>query len=68
MRETNYSTDYSARIVCIPGEGYCWEVRVNGRLYADEILPERSRLIAESMVLKYMADALGIGEGLATLE
>ena len=68
MRETNYRTDYSANIVCIPGEGYCWEVRVNGRIFADEILPERSRLIAESMVVKYMTEAVGVGEEVAEIE
>lgn len=73
MRQDNYSTEYSARIVYCPpddylGEsGWYWEVRVNGKLTYDCINLERSRLMAEEMVLKYMAEALAVKEELAGL-
>ena len=73
MRQDNYSTDYSARIVYCPPDdrhpdsGWDWEVRVDGRLFADSINLERSRLMAEEMVLKYMAEALAVSEDLAGL-
>lgn len=73
MRQDNYSTEYSSRIVyCPPGDdgesGWYWEVRINGGLFADPIYLEKSRLIAEEKVLKYMAEALAIKEELAVLE
>ena len=58
--------ELSAKITyCPPREdggdsGWCWEVRVNGYPYADEILPEKSRIIAEELVGKYVLEALAI--------
>ena len=73
MRMNNYSTDYSASIVYCPSRhegdetGWYWEVRVNGMLMYDPIYLEKSRIMAEAMVLKYMAEAIGIKEELAEL-
>jgi hypothetical protein len=73
MRQDNYSTEYSARIVYCPSDdrnpdsGWYWEVRINGKLAYDPIDLERSRLTAEEMVLKYMAEALAVKEELAGL-
>ena len=71
MRTNNYSTEYSAKIVYCPPDdrnpdsGWYWEVRVNGKLAYDPIDLERSRLTAEAMVLKCMAEALAVKEELA---
>ena len=73
MRQNNYSTEYAAKIVYCPPDdritesGWYWEVRINGKLAFDPIYLERSRLIAEEMVLKYMAEALAVKEELAGL-
>jgi hypothetical protein len=72
MRQDNYSTEYSAKIVyCPPGDdgesGWYWEVRINGGLAYDPIYLEKSRITAEAMVLKYMAEALAVKEELAGL-
>lgn len=68
MRQDNYSTEYSAKIVYCPPDdritesGWYWEVRMNGNLLYDPIYLEKSRIMAEAMVLKYIAQALAIEE------
>lgn len=62
--------ELSAKITyCPPGEdggdsGWCWEVRVNGNMIAEEILPETSRITAEAKVAKYLMEAMGYEKGL----
>lgn len=54
----------SAEITYCPSNGrldggWCWEVRVNGKMIAEEILPETSRITAEAKVAKYLMEAMG---------
>lgn len=42
--------------------GWYWDVRLNGRLYAEEILPEKSRIIAEALVRKQLNEILNGGD------
>lgn len=41
-----------------PSTGWGWEVRHGDALYAEEIVPERSRQIAVDCVLKYISELL----------
>lgn len=38
--------------------GWYWDVRLNDKLYAEEILPEKSRIVAEEQVRKYLNEIL----------
>ena len=58
MTQLRSRSEFSASIEH-SSNGWSWEVRHNGNLYAEEILPELSRMTAESMCLKYLSELLG---------
>ena len=62
MAEYNAIIEYSPSIYEGDESGWYWEVRVDGKSFADPVYLEKSRIMAEAMVLKYMAKALAIEE------